>query len=87
MGPHIRPEGWNAWDLKDKKNTSPQENTRYAEFASTDLEGKPLDVSKRVPWSRQLRLEEAAKFTVKNVFAGEDIWDPRRESPAGHAAK
>src|SRR4051812_16535713 len=60
MGPHIKPEGWNPWNLKDKPNEHPEENTRYAEFASSDLDGKPLDVSSRVPWSKQLSADEAA---------------------------
>ncbi|MBC7782416.1 MAG: pectin esterase [Burkholderiales bacterium] len=73
MGPHIRAEGWHPWDAK---NTSPQDNTRYSEYASTDAEGKPLDISKRVAWSNQLTAEQAAEYTVLNVLKGEDNWDP-----------
>jgi hypothetical protein len=29
-----------------------------------------------VPWARQLTAEEAAKFTVVNVLAGADGWNP-----------
>lgn len=76
MGPHIRPEGWNPWDLKDKKNEHPETVTRYAEYASTDMDGKPLDVSGRVKWSRQLDEAEASKYTVENVLRGEDNWQP-----------
>jgi pectinesterase len=73
MGPHVRPEGWNQWDRPNNPNTRPAENTRYFEFVSTDLEGKPLDVSKRVPWSHQLTEEQAAAYTLKNVLAD---WSP-----------
>jgi pectinesterase len=76
MGPHVRPEGWNKWDRPDNPNLTPAENTRYVEFGSTDLEGRPLDVSQRVPWSRQLTPEDAERYTVKHVLGGEDGWDP-----------
>jgi pectinesterase len=73
MGAHIRPEGWNQWDRPNNPNTNPAENTRYFEFASTDLEGKPLDVSKRVPWSHQLTAEQAAQYTIDHVLGD---WSP-----------
>lgn len=76
MGPHIRAEGWNPWDLKDKKNEQPEVVTRYREFGSMDLNGAALDVSKRVAWSKQLSEEEASEFTVENVLRGEDNWKP-----------
>jgi pectinesterase len=76
MGPHIKPEGWNPWDLKDKKNETPQAVTRYVEHGSMDLEGKSLDVSGRVTWSKQLSDDEARAYTVKNVLKGEDGWMP-----------
>lgn len=78
VGPHIRPEGWNPWHLKDKQNTDPAAVTRYAEFGSTDLTGKPLDVSGRVPWAKQLTAEEAAGITPATVLAGTDGWNPGR---------
>jgi pectinesterase len=77
MGQHIRPEGWNPWDLKDKPNTSPADNTRYSEFGSMDLYGHPLDVSRRVAWSHQLSSEQAAEYTVAHILGGEDHWAPR----------
>jgi len=78
MGPHIRPEGWNKWDLKDKPNNDPAAVTRYSEFQSTDPDGKPLDVSKRVDWSHQLTPDEAAKYAIANILGGEDHWDPTK---------
>lgn len=79
MGEHIRPEGWNQWDRPNNPNTTPEKNTRYAEFASTDLPGKPLDVSQRVAWSKQLTEDEAQQFTVENVLGGADHWNPKKE--------
>lgn len=77
MGPHIKSEGWNPWDLKDKKNEHPETVTRYVEYKSTDLDGKPLDVSGRVKWSKQLTDEEAKDYTLENVLKGDDNWQPK----------
>jgi pectinesterase len=74
MGKHIAPAGWHPWDVA--RNTSPGEHSRYAEFGSMDLEGKPLDVSKRVAWSKQLTAEEAESLTPAKVLAGSDGWNP-----------
>lgn len=76
MGPHIKAEGWNPWDLKDKKNEHPETVTRYVEYGSMDMDGKPLDVSGRVTWSKQLSDEEAKVYTVATVLKGEDNWQP-----------
>jgi pectinesterase len=76
MGEQIRPEGWNPWDLRDRKNSDAQNTTRYAEFASMDLGGLPLDVSRRVAWSKQLSADEASKITPQSVLSGADGWDP-----------
>jgi hypothetical protein len=53
MGPHIRPEGW----LLNNAASAPQ--VQFWEYQSTDLDGKPLDVSARAPFSRQLSDDEA----------------------------
>lgn len=76
IGPHIKAEGWNAWDLKDKKNEHPETVTRYVEYRSTDLEGSPLDVSGRVKWSTQLTDEQAKPYTLEYILRGEDGWMP-----------
>lgn len=78
MGSHINPQGWHPWDVQ--KNTSPDTTTRYAEFGSMDLNGQPLDLSKRVSWSKQLTAEDAAKLTAKGILAGSDGWDPTESS-------
>jgi len=77
MDGHISPAGWNPWD---SRNTNPAGDSRYAESASTDLDGKPLDVSKRVAWSHQLSADQAAQFTLANVFGPGEFWQKREWS-------
>jgi hypothetical protein len=49
------------------------------EFASADLDGKPLDVSKRNPAAKQLTVEQAATPSAANSLAGSDGWNPNAE--------
>jgi pectin methylesterase-like acyl-CoA thioesterase len=70
MGPHILPAGWEV--------TGPaSEALRFEEFASTDLEGKPLDVSQRNSVAKQLTMEQAATASAAKILAGIDGWNPR----------
>jgi pectinesterase len=78
IGPHIRPEGWNQWDRPNNPNTQPAKTARYSEYGSVDADGKPIDVSTRVPWSHQLTAEQAAELTVQKVLAGSDNWNPTK---------
>ncbi len=73
MGPHIIAAGWDPWN---SSNTDPESTAYFAEYHSMDLDGTPLDVSGRVPWSHQLSDAEAAEYTVANVLGGDDGWDP-----------
>lgn len=78
MGDHIRPAGWNNWDNAENEKTA-----RYAEYNSRTLDetrpggtvvtGQPVDVSRRVPWAKQLTAEEAAPYTLTNILGG---WNP-----------
>ncbi len=64
MDAHIRPEGW----LLNNATDAP--NVQFWEYRSTDLNGDPLDVSRRAPFSRQLTDEEAAFWSdPANVLA------------------
>jgi pectinesterase len=74
MGPHIAAPGWHPWNVE--RNTDPAAHSRYQEFASTDLQGRPLDTSARVPWSRQLTPAESATYTLETILSGPDRWDP-----------
>ncbi|WP_169331905.1 pectinesterase family protein [Nafulsella turpanensis] len=63
FGPHIRPEGWHNWGRPEAEETS-----FYAEYGNT---GPGADTTERVAWSHQLTEEEAAEYTIENIFAGE----------------
>jgi pectinesterase len=68
LGDHIRPEGWDHWGNPENEKTA-----RFSEYKST---GPGANSAARVKWSRQLTDEEAANYTVKNILAGKDKWDP-----------
>jgi len=68
MGSHIRPEGWHNWDKKDAEETS-----FYAEYGSKGVGANPTD---RVIWSHQLNSKQSETYTIKNIMAGSDNWDP-----------
>jgi pectin methylesterase-like acyl-CoA thioesterase len=88
LGPHIDPTGWlidgypratidagtpdggadggATWNLS---------NLRFAEYKSVDPTGAPIDVSNRIPESKQLSDSEAAQLRdVATVFGG---WNPK----------
>jgi lysophospholipase L1-like esterase len=69
MGAHILPAGW-------QMTGAPSEALRFEEFASTDLEGKSLDVSQRNPAAKQLTEDLAAAESAAKVLAGSDGWKP-----------
>lgn len=73
MGSHVKPEGWNRWDRPENPNLRPAENTRYYEYRCT---GPGSARAGRVEWSRTLTDEEASAYTVQNVLAGSDGWNP-----------
>lgn len=72
MGPHILPAGWLV--------TGPAGDVlRFEEFASTDADGRPLDVSQRNPAAKQITAGQAAALTAAKVLTGRDGWNPRAE--------
>lgn len=62
MGDHILPEGWHNWSRPEAERT-----TFYAEY---NCSGPGYQPEKRVDWAHQLSKEEAAEYTLENVFAG-----------------
>jgi pectinesterase len=64
----VRPEGWHNWDQPEREYTS-----RYCEFGSSGEGARP---TKRVRWAKELTEASAAIFTVENVLAGHDGWNP-----------
>lgn len=69
MGEHIKPEGWHNWSHPEREQT-----TFYAEYKSY---GPGAKMDQRVPWAKILTDEEAKEYTVENVLAGDDGWNPR----------
>ncbi len=71
MDKHILPAGWVFDGLGA---VAPKENNRFEEFQSTDLAGKPVDVSQRIAGSRQLTAADAARERdLAHVFGD---WNP-----------
>lgn len=68
MGNHISPKGWNNWGKAENEKTA-----RYAEYKTS---GPGANADKRLAWTKQLTDEEAAKYTIPNILAGTDGWDP-----------
>lgn len=68
MSDVVRPEGWNNWGKESNEETA-----RYAEHGTTGDGAKSDD---RVGWAGQLTEDEAAAFTVDQVLAGADGWNP-----------
>ena len=70
MGSQVPPVGWEARGT----NLS---HLRFQEFHSTDLQGKPLAVSERLPVSRQLSQRQAnALSDPARVLSYQDAWNP-----------
>jgi len=91
MGPGISPLGWKL-DSPPKKPAAPGEmvkaeptpkdrgkHLRFLEYQSTDLDGRLLGVSQRLPESRQLGDAEAAQLRDPVAYLGG--WYPLRGEP------
>ncbi len=65
MGGHIRPEGWHNWGDAANEATA-----FYAEYNNSGAGNQP---GKRVTWSRQLTINDAANYTKEKVL---DNWSP-----------
>ena len=84
MGPHIDPVGWliDGYTRPAADAGAPDGGTtwnlaglRFAEYKSVDPSGAPIDVSMRIPESKQLSDSEAAQLRdVTYVFGG---WNPK----------
>ena len=68
IGGHIRAEGWSEWGGNENHKTA-----RYVEYQNT---GPGADTSKRPDWTHVLSDEEAKQYTVENILAGSDHWNP-----------
>ncbi|MCR4438673.1 MAG: pectinesterase family protein [bacterium] len=68
MSEVVRPEGWHNWGKPECEST-----VRFAEWQSSGPGAHPRQ---RVSWARQLSDAEAKAFTLENVLAGGDGWNP-----------
>lgn len=76
MGSSINPSGWSTWNIDTSLIT-------YAEYNSRNYNGSPVDVSKRLSWSKQLSDTAAARYyNNANLFRE---WDPFFTFPAINA--
>jgi hypothetical protein len=67
MGPHVPAAGWHL------DNATGAPNVQLWEHRTTDLAGRPLDVSGRAPFSRQLSDADAARWSDPAFVLG---WTP-----------
>ncbi|TWT77145.1 Pectinesterase A precursor [Posidoniimonas polymericola] len=70
MGPLVAPAGWSIWSGRSHLTSF------FAEHNSTDLDGAPLDMSRRVPWAHRLTADEAKAFSKETWLSGDDNWRP-----------
>ncbi len=68
MSRSIRPEGWQPWDA-----TTYTDLIYYGEHKSRYFSGELLNTNQRLAWTKQLSEEEAATYTIANMFGD---WDP-----------
>lgn len=74
IGDHIKPEGWDNWGKESNEQTA-----RYSEYKCT---GPGANRSKRVGWAREMNDDEAAKYTIENILAASDGWNPAQPKEA-----
>lgn len=64
----IKAEGWHNWSNAENEKTA-----RYMEYNNR---GEGASTSGRVNWVKILNKQQAAEYTVENVFKGCDGWNP-----------
>jgi pectinesterase len=82
MGPHIARAGWDPWDTILNPSLDRGSRTRVSEWGSMNLSGEPLPDSNedgtpdgRVPWAHSMTEEQAANYTLQNIFGPVDFWN------------
>lgn len=75
LGEHIVEKGWDPW-TGDKMFPQKEKTTYYAEYQS---KGKGASSKTRIDWSHQLTKAEVKKYTIKNIFSGnQNDWNPNK---------
>ena len=62
----VTPAGWDNWGNPENEKTA-----YYAEYKNT---GPGAAAGKRVKWSKQLNVKEAAMYTLRQVFGATESW-------------
>jgi pectin methylesterase-like acyl-CoA thioesterase len=82
MGPHIKRAGWDPWDDILAPSFDRDSRTRVSEWGSMDLAGALLaDTNQdgtpngRVSWVDPMSAEQAANYTLKNIFGPVEFWN------------
>jgi pectin methylesterase-like acyl-CoA thioesterase len=93
MGTHITSEGWDPWNLILNPALNRDPYTRFSEWGSTNVAGDPLPdldldgtPDGRVPWSDPMTAEQAANYTVQNIFGPVDFWNASTQPEASATA-
>ncbi|MEY2500695.1 MAG: pectinesterase [Verrucomicrobiota bacterium] len=97
MGPHITLAGWDPWNETGIPGVNPKVDrdplTRYSEFGSMDLSGKPLNDSDgngtpngRIVWADPMTEDQAANYTLEHIFGPVDFWDSTTQPEASNTA-
>jgi pectin methylesterase-like acyl-CoA thioesterase len=82
MGPHITRAGWDPWDILLNPSINRDPYTRFSEWGSMNSSGVPLADSNhdgtpdgRVAWADAMSPEQAANYTLQNIFGPVDFWN------------
>ena len=88
IGTHILPAGWNRWDLVLNSSINLDPYTRYSEWGTATLAGQLLADSDgngtpngRVSWADSMTEEQAANYTVANIFGPVEFWNAPGTQP------
>ncbi|MFL6583672.1 MAG: pectinesterase family protein [Chthoniobacterales bacterium] len=94
MGPQISLTGWDPWlDAAEPGVDIPQDPdavSRFAEFGSMDMTGNPLPdrdedgtPDGRVAWADPMTAEQAANYTLEQIFGPVEFWNATTQPEAG----
>lgn len=89
MGPHIARAGWDPWESLLPQSVNRDPYTRISEWGSMTSSGSPLTDSNhdgtpdgRVSWADSMTDEQAANYTLKNIFGPVEFWNATTQPDA-----
>lgn len=77
MDKHIAPEGWWLNPIPNPAKTAAPATGGWREFGSTDLDGKPLDLSKRVANAKTMTAAEVEPYLTRYMVFSTIGWNPQ----------